>query len=52
MKDVQTGDPKIKIVNIFWGNINCFARLNSILIYEKASSSKINFSNNPGVIIY
>ena len=47
MKDVQTGDPKTKIVNIF-----CFARLNSILIYEKASSSKTNFSNNPGVIIY
>ena len=30
--------------NIFWGDINCFARLKPILIlYEKSSSSKRTF---------
>ena len=42
---------KIKIENIFWNDINCFASLKPILIYE-TSRSKINFSKNPGIITY
>ena len=29
---------KFKIQNILWGDINCFARLKPIMMYEKASS--------------
>ena len=43
---------KIKIENNFSGEINYFARLKPILIYETASSSKMNFSKNLGIIGY
>ena len=56
---VQTGDQEFKIVNfgdntnIFYSDIDCFSWLNPILIlYGKVSSSKINFSKNPGIISY
>ena len=51
IKAVQTGSPIIKIENIFWGKINCFASPKPILIYE-ASSSKRNFSKIPRIITY
>ena len=43
---------KNKIENNFSGEINYFARLKPILIYETASSSKMNFSKNLGIISY
>ena len=46
------GDHEMKILNfaddaiVFLRNINCFTKIQSILkLYEKASTSKINFSN-------
>ena len=42
----------IKIENNFWGEMNYFARLKPILIYETVSSSKMNFSKNLGIISY
>ena len=51
IKGVQIGDHEIKLVNftdditIFLGEITCLNRIQVILkLYEKAFSSKINFS--------
>ena len=51
IKGVQIGDHEIKLVNfadditIFLEDITCLNRIQVILkLYEKASSSKINFS--------